>query len=60
MVGSGGLYMLHGIVVAVEGRIRPYISKFISFLILAIKNQNTDTMGVRVACGLISDLGNHC
>jgi hypothetical protein len=30
------------------------------YLIAAIKHEATDEMGVRMACGMISDLGNHC
>lgn len=41
-------------------RIAPYIYLFIDYLVCAINLQNTDDMGCRLACGLISDLGNHC
>ncbi len=59
-VNSGGLFILHGLVVAVEHRIAPHICLFKDYLVCAINMQNTDEMGVRMACGLISDLGNSC
>lgn len=59
-VNSGGLFVLHGLVVTVGERIAPHISTFCDYLACAINMQNTDEMGVRLACGLISDLGNHC
>ena len=59
-MNSGGLFILHGLVVAVEQRIAPHIASFKDYLVCAINMQNTDEMGVRMACGLISDLGNSC
>ena len=59
-VSTGGLFILHGLVVAVGERISPYIAVFKDYLVCAINKQNTDEMGVRLACGLVSDLGNHC
>ena len=59
-VSSGGLFILHGLVVTVGERMRAHIPSFINYLVFAINMQNTDEMGVRLACGLISDLGNHC
>lgn len=51
---------MHGLVVAVEHRIACHIPSFKDYLVCAINMQNTDEMGVRMACGLISDLGNSC
>ena len=59
-VSSGGLFILHGLTVTVGERIAPHIYSFIDYLVCAINMQNTDEMGVRLACGLISDIGNHC
>lgn len=59
-VCSGGLFILHGLLSAVEERIAPHIGSFIDYLVCAINLINTDEMGVRLACGLVSDLGNHC
>ena len=59
-VSSGGLFILHGLVVTVGERIGAHILSFIHYVLCAINMQNTDEMGVRLACGLISDISNHC
>ena len=59
-VCSGGLFILNGLVGTVGERIVPHIHSFSDYLVCAIKWENTDEMGVRMACGLISDLGNNC
>jgi len=57
-VMNGGLFILNGIIATVEARITPFLPKFIQYLICAMKMENCDAMGTRVACGLISDLSN--
>jgi hypothetical protein len=59
-VTPAGLFILNGLVGTVGHRIGVHISTFIDYLICAINWQNTDEMGVRLACGLISDLSNNC
>lgn len=57
-VTSGGIFILHGLIATVEGRIMPQISKFITFLCCALKMETCDDMSTRLAAGLISDLSN--
>ena len=57
-VTSGGLFILHGLVVTVEERIAPHVGQFIEYIMSAMKMENCDPIGTRVACGLISDLAN--
>lgn len=57
-VTSGGLFILHGLIATVDSRILPYVPTFIEYIICALKMENCDAMGTRVACGIVSDLAN--
>ena len=57
-VSSGGLLILNGLIATVEGRIEAHVAEFISYLEAGIKMDQTDEMGCRLACGLISDISN--
>jgi len=57
---SGGLLILHGLIVATEKRILPHLSTIVPFIESAISDSSfTDGMGTRLACGLVSDLSTH-
>lgn len=55
---TAGLLMYHGLILAVECRLKPLIINIITNLITAIKLdfQFTDEFSMRHACGLISDI----
>ena len=58
-VTSGGIFLLHGLIAAVEERILPHISKFMQFLVCALRMESCDDMSTRLAAGIISDLSNN-
>ena len=54
---SGGLFILNGLINCVEERIEPLVHKFIKFVVQSMTEPGaTDDMGIRLACGLLSDL----
>ena len=53
---SGGLIIVHGLVAAVQTRIKPHLAKLMQYLLAAMTNSSSDQLSVRFACGLISDL----
>ena len=57
-VTTGGLFILNGLIATVDNRIQPYVPNFIEYIVCAMKMENCDAMGTRVACGIISDLAN--
>ena len=54
----GGLFIIHGLIATVEGRIAPLVPTFMDYLTCSMRMENSDAMGTRLACGLISDLAN--
>jgi len=56
----GGLFIIHGLTVAIEGRIEKYVETILTYIASALDvTQNvTDDGGMRTACGLISDFSN--
>ena len=52
------MFILHGLIATVEGRILPHIFKFIDYICCALKMESCDEMSTRLAAGLISDLSN--
>ena len=57
-VTSGGIFVLQGLIAAVEHRIEPHISSFMEFLICSLRMQDSDEMSTRLSAGLISDISN--
>ena len=54
---SGGLFILHGLITAVKEKIDPFLGNILNYLIAAMTlTANTDEMGARVSCGLVTDL----
>ena len=56
-VFSGGLFIIHGLTLAIQDRIDPHIETILSYIATALDvSQNvTDDGGMRTSCGLISD-----
>lgn len=55
---TGGLLMYHGLITAVECRIKPFIINIMNNLVTSMKLdfQYTDEFSMRNACGLITDI----
>lgn len=56
---NGGLFIVNGLVSAVEGRIAPFWKNLENYILHACTKQATDDLGVRMALGLISDFANN-
>jgi len=56
---NGGLFIINGLVSAVEGRIAPFWKDLENYILHACTKQDTDDLGVRMALGLISDFANN-
>ena len=53
----GGLYVIHGMLVTMEGAFSKYLPHLMPFISHAIKsNQYADELAARFTCGLVSDL----
>jgi len=60
IVTSGGLLILNGLINAIEGNIKLYMGQIEPFITSAIADiTKADPMGIRLACGLVSDLSYH-
>lgn len=55
-VPQGGIYIIHGLVATVEGRIEPYLNTFIDYLAFCFDMDQTDEDTLRNTCGLLTDL----
>lgn len=57
MVMTGSLLIFNGLINAVSKRVLPYINNLVKYIAQAIQDITcTDDMGVRMACGIVSDL----
>jgi hypothetical protein len=55
---SGGLFIVHGLIASVGERFNAdHMGKIVTYLVSAMQEPtSTDDLGVRMSCGLVSDL----